>query len=259
MKKHINIPIFIPHVGCPNACVFCNQRKISGHRCFEKYSVRDELEKALDCHALYYTGSSGNMNMTSSITEENIYSNYLEHGKAMAKFAVQAAENFTELQMGRIQTSKTTYVGTSNLTELYKMPEAKIVAERYSSGMSRQEAVAGYEDLFVHPRHAMAIVGRAGISPTQNVLLYSFSMGDFTAAYAPFELFAQLGMMLKEDSPYPATFVCCYSTDIFSYMPDEVSYANGGYGAYKCNFIPGTGEEIVGVFLEQMNAMYKNK
>jgi histone acetyltransferase (RNA polymerase elongator complex component) len=29
--KHINIPIFIPHEGCPNDCIFCNQRKISGH------------------------------------------------------------------------------------------------------------------------------------------------------------------------------------------------------------------------------------
>ncbi len=24
------IPIFVPHAGCPNACVFCNQRKIAG-------------------------------------------------------------------------------------------------------------------------------------------------------------------------------------------------------------------------------------
>jgi histone acetyltransferase (RNA polymerase elongator complex component) len=46
MKKHSNIPIFIPHVGCPNACVFCNQRKISGHLRFEKHGVRRELETA---------------------------------------------------------------------------------------------------------------------------------------------------------------------------------------------------------------------
>ena len=24
------IPVFVPHLGCPNDCVFCNQRKISG-------------------------------------------------------------------------------------------------------------------------------------------------------------------------------------------------------------------------------------
>lgn len=29
MKKHAIIPIFIPHLGCPNDCVFCNQKKIT--------------------------------------------------------------------------------------------------------------------------------------------------------------------------------------------------------------------------------------
>ncbi len=29
-KKQYIIPIFVPHLGCPNDCVFCNQQKISG-------------------------------------------------------------------------------------------------------------------------------------------------------------------------------------------------------------------------------------
>lgn len=28
--KHYIIPVFIPHYGCPHACVFCNQQKITG-------------------------------------------------------------------------------------------------------------------------------------------------------------------------------------------------------------------------------------
>lgn len=28
--KHASIPVFVPHLACPNDCVFCNQRKISG-------------------------------------------------------------------------------------------------------------------------------------------------------------------------------------------------------------------------------------
>ncbi|QOX62230.1 radical SAM protein [Anoxybacterium hadale] len=29
MKSHAIIPIFIPHLGCPNDCIFCNQKKIT--------------------------------------------------------------------------------------------------------------------------------------------------------------------------------------------------------------------------------------
>lgn len=46
-KRHVNIPIFIPHLGCPNACVFCNQRTISGHEDFRMDSVREEIDLAL--------------------------------------------------------------------------------------------------------------------------------------------------------------------------------------------------------------------
>lgn len=30
MEKYRLVPIFVPHLGCPNDCVFCNQRAISG-------------------------------------------------------------------------------------------------------------------------------------------------------------------------------------------------------------------------------------
>ena len=47
MKKHRNIPIFVPHLGCPNTCVFCNQRKISGCREADFSSAEREIEEAL--------------------------------------------------------------------------------------------------------------------------------------------------------------------------------------------------------------------
>jgi histone acetyltransferase (RNA polymerase elongator complex component) len=46
-KRRI-IPVFVPHLGCPNACVFCNQRKISGElRHVEPRDVRRAIEEGL--------------------------------------------------------------------------------------------------------------------------------------------------------------------------------------------------------------------
>lgn len=47
MSRHLNIPIFIPHLGCPHLCVFCNQRSISGKQSFDKTGVADQILEAL--------------------------------------------------------------------------------------------------------------------------------------------------------------------------------------------------------------------
>lgn len=31
MKRKINIPVFVSHKGCPNDCIFCNQKRITGN------------------------------------------------------------------------------------------------------------------------------------------------------------------------------------------------------------------------------------
>lgn len=49
MKKQYIIPIFVPHLGCPNDCTFCNQRKISGEqRNVTEEDVKKTIEFYLD-------------------------------------------------------------------------------------------------------------------------------------------------------------------------------------------------------------------
>ena len=49
MKKQYIIPIFVPHLGCPNDCTFCNQRKISGElKNVTPNDVRDTIEYYLN-------------------------------------------------------------------------------------------------------------------------------------------------------------------------------------------------------------------
>ena len=45
MKKHYIIPIFVPHLGCPNDCIFCNQRSISGQ---QKMITAEDVRKTIE-------------------------------------------------------------------------------------------------------------------------------------------------------------------------------------------------------------------
>ena len=45
MKKEYIIPIFVPNLGCPNDCTFCNQKKISGE---QKQVTADDVRKTVE-------------------------------------------------------------------------------------------------------------------------------------------------------------------------------------------------------------------
>ncbi len=44
MPRHANISVFVPHIGCPNMCSFCNQRHITGT---SKTPVADDIDRAV--------------------------------------------------------------------------------------------------------------------------------------------------------------------------------------------------------------------
>ena len=89
-KRHINIPIFIPHLGCPNDCVFCNQRKISGKNEFVFSNAKEELETAFstvdtekcDVEIAFFGGSFTGLERSLMLKLLDLANEYVTNGKA---------------------------------------------------------------------------------------------------------------------------------------------------------------------------------
>lgn len=86
--RHKNIPIFIPHLGCPNNCVFCNQRSISGTRDFDVKRVPFIIDEALttidqdstEIQLAYFGGSFTGIDRADMLYLLSLGKSYIDRG-----------------------------------------------------------------------------------------------------------------------------------------------------------------------------------
>ena len=91
MKRHVNIPVFIPHLGCPNQCVFCNQRSITGVTEFDYRSVRSVIDTALetieadaDVEIAFFGGSFTGIDYSLMCDLLGIANSYVQSGRVQS-------------------------------------------------------------------------------------------------------------------------------------------------------------------------------
>ena len=87
MARNRIIPLFIPHAGCPCACVFCDQKKITGMDTpVTPDDVAREIEEALPwagegCQLAFYGGSFTAMKPETQETLLGAAKPYLRDGR----------------------------------------------------------------------------------------------------------------------------------------------------------------------------------
>jgi hypothetical protein len=77
--------------------------------------------------------------------------------------------------------------------------------------------------------------------------IQAIRIDDAVLVALPGEVFVQLGLVIKEASPFPFTFVAGYANDNLGYMPTAEAFTEGGYEVTTAKFAKETGAQLVQV------------
>ena len=219
---------------------------------------RDEVEAATDCQVMYVSGAQGNLNMSSRITEENIYSTYKERGKALANYAIKAVKDdaFTKVETGKVGVSNVVYEGKTDHTMDHLVEEAKLIDEMWTKTANSSASMALGTSGEIHSvYHATAIIAKAKEGLTKTMPVIAVSFGDVAICGGQYEMFDTNGMEIKEGSPFAMTFIAHMANGTQGYIPSAMSYENGCYSADITRYAPGSGEELRDTFLNMLKEL----
>ena len=214
-------------------------------------AFREEAEKLLHCDVIYVSGAQGNLNMHSRIKEEMKTPYFMEDGKALAQYAVQAEGTYEKINGGKVQATICNYTGRTDHSMDDLLEEAKRIAHVWQTQVDKAAAMALATSGRVHSvYHAEAIIEKQAQGPTRQLDLMAVSFGDVAICGGPYEMFDTNGMEIKEGSPFAMTFTANMVNGTIGYVPSQMSFEHGCYPADITRFAPGSGEEFRNVFLK---------
>ena len=221
---------------------------------------RNTVSEKLGCHVLYIQGASGNLNPMSKIESENVAKNYIEHGKLLAEYTIKAEGSYKKANTGDVKIKSVTYAAEINHAYDALVAEATQIRNYWRSSGNKTKADEMCEGTDISSaNHAQAICAIAAFGAKIDTQLTVLSIGNTAFATAPFELFGQLGLMIKEKSPYDMTFVMAYTNGSYGYLPSEDVWDHRGYEVDVCKLPKGGGEALVGQLINMLDQMKSGK
>lgn len=211
-----------------------------------------------DCQFMYFLGASGDIAAESLITKDNITKDYKEQGNALGKAAVDIYNNkLVAVNSGAVKATATTYVAQVDHSEDGKAAAASEIKAVWAETNDFNRCVQMGEPYGINsPYHATAIITKGGLDKTANVDIFAFAVGDLAFVAAPYEMFCENGLYIKENSPYQNTIVMSMANDSHNYISSAAGFDYNCYEANTCRYVKGTGELLAEEFVNMLNQLY---
>lgn len=217
-------------------------------------STRDYIEKNSDTQVAFFIAAAGNQNPSSKIAGEGSTTDYMVYGQRLGDYVLKVMENMTKVEGSSIVLKTDTFTGKSIKEGLDRLTEAQLVKAEWDivgRGTTEGKSAAqkhGFSSVY----EVSAILERAGTPETKDMELKVMSIGNIGMLFAPYEMFGDTALDIKERSPYDFTFVVTCGEGAKGYLPTPAGFEIGSYESHVTDFARGTAEELADAFVKML-------
>ena len=219
--------------------------------------TREAFESQVkDCYFVYFQGCAGDMNPKSYMSSEEYPKDVKVYGQTLANHAVMAMKTLKPVGGDTVQAKRVIYTAQVDHTQDHLATHAAEVWSMFQSNGDRAAATeVGKAYGFNSVYHAGMMISRPSMGPTIDVELNAIALGDMAIVTTPVEYFNQLGVYVRENSPYDMTFTLGYTNDRQGYMPSSPAYEYGCYEADITYYAKGTGELVADELVKMLKEL----
>lgn len=209
-----------------------------------------------DFFSLYFTACCGDVNhidVSRGGTQKG-------HTEAARIATILAASTLTSLELTKpVQSLRLAHRSRRIQLPTYRVTEEEITAAREL--LERKSKNIKPDPTF---REVVAAYRAIDIADHQHqpweVEVQVFSIGNQAAIVSlPGEIFVELGLTIRQGSPFPLTAIAELANGSIGYIPNRVAYPQGEYEVISARCAEGSGEMLVDTALEMLDELYKDQ
>ncbi|MBD3185162.1 hypothetical protein GF312_22975 [Candidatus Poribacteria bacterium] len=183
--------------------------------------------------AMFFNGMTGDLNPARRGTFEDAAS----LGKVLGAEVVKVSEAIQTSPDVEIKTTKE--IVKLNSGQLPSKEELKAIIDRRKQEINQTEHDMEREITLTWARDALTMVKKVKLAAKVPVEVQVIKLGDIGIVGIPGEVFVDIGLSIKKDSPFNHTFVTGYTNGCIGYMPTQKAFQEGGYETHSAYMLYG--------------------
>lgn len=215
--------------------------------------VRNYLQTKTGARVAYFTGAAGNHNWRSHEPSENRTTEIMEYAKILGDYALVALQRTQQLTGNEVKVICRDLDLALDHSDDRLVEQALPIWEEWQQNYDRDASNKKARAMGQNSIYAVGnLINRSHQPERENMPIYAMRVGSLGFACAPYEMFGASGMHIKEQSPFPMTFIVSHCNDARGYLATEFAFTHGCYEVDGRRYPKGTAEKCAENFVEML-------